>query len=479
MLLGLAAMVLRMAWRSRGWPLVHDAPIMHYVAWRIGEGAAPYRDLFDMNFPGTYLLHLAVVRLLGPGDAVWRGFDLAWLAAGAGAVAAFAAPWGRTAAVGGALFFAAHHLAGGAGQAGQRDFLLCPFLLLGALGVARWLEQRRASSLAWGGLVLGAGVTIKPHAALLAGTLAVVIALGAWRSGSGVPVAAFGGAIALAPLAVVAWIAAVGALPAWRSIVFEYLLPLYSQLARPAHWGFHRWHVWIPIALAVGASLTSALVSRRFGARHGVAVLGLVYGVAHYVGQGKGWEYHIYPAAAFAAVLLFCELEALLRARRPVAAIALAACLLATVVMLDTKAAEAAGSAETGWIARKARRVVALATDLRARLAPGDLVQVLDTTGGGIHALLRLHARQPTRFLYDFHFFHDADAPVIRALRDELVRGLDARPPRFVVFFRDGWPAGGDERIAAFPELATRLDRGFRLDTRGDGYVIYAKRDDP
>ncbi|MGH7392510.1 MAG: hypothetical protein ACREM3_24090, partial [Candidatus Rokuibacteriota bacterium] len=91
---GLAAVVGWLAWTSRGWGLVHDAPIMHYIAWRIGEGAAPYRDLFDMNFPGTYLLHLAVLRLLGPGDTAWRVFDLAWLAAGAAAVAAFAAPWG-------------------------------------------------------------------------------------------------------------------------------------------------------------------------------------------------------------------------------------------------------------------------------------------------------------------------------------------------------------------------------------------------
>ena len=67
--LALATVTVALAWRSRSWPLVHDIPILHYLAWRIGEGAAPYRDLFDMNFPGTYLLHLAVLRVLGPGDA--------------------------------------------------------------------------------------------------------------------------------------------------------------------------------------------------------------------------------------------------------------------------------------------------------------------------------------------------------------------------------------------------------------------------
>src|SRR5262245_7795491 len=66
---------------SLRWPLIHDAPIMHYIAWRIGNGAVPYRDLFDMNFPGTYLIHLAALRVFGAGDPGWRAFDLAWLTA--------------------------------------------------------------------------------------------------------------------------------------------------------------------------------------------------------------------------------------------------------------------------------------------------------------------------------------------------------------------------------------------------------------
>ena len=109
--LALAVLVGALAWRSRGWPLIHDAPLMYYIAWRIGEGAVPYRDLFDMNFPGVYLLHLAALRLFGAGDAGWRVFDLAWLAATSLAAAALAARWGRFAAAGAGLFFAAYHLA--------------------------------------------------------------------------------------------------------------------------------------------------------------------------------------------------------------------------------------------------------------------------------------------------------------------------------------------------------------------------------
>src|SRR5215467_9359935 len=129
LLLALAGLAARLLWLSRHWPLVHDAPIMHYLAWRITEGAVPYRDFFDMNFPGVYLLHLGVLRTLGPGDAAWRVFDLGWLAVTAVSIVALARPWGVVASAGGALFFAVYHLASGPWQTGQRDFLLCPFLL--------------------------------------------------------------------------------------------------------------------------------------------------------------------------------------------------------------------------------------------------------------------------------------------------------------------------------------------------------------
>src|SRR5262245_20923079 len=197
LLVVLVALAARLLWLSRHWPLVHDAPIMHYLAWRISEGAVPYRDLFDMNFPGVYLLHLAVLGTLGSGDLAWRVVDVGWLALAALAIAALAAPWGAVAAVGGGLFFAVYHLANGAWQAGQRDFLLCPFLLGGALAVARWAEAAPTMAarhgdgdasralgtggLGLGGLALGAALAIKPQSVLLLLALATLVAAVARR----------------------------------------------------------------------------------------------------------------------------------------------------------------------------------------------------------------------------------------------------------------------------------------------------------
>jgi hypothetical protein len=469
----LALLAAALAWRSRGWPLVHDAPIMHYLAWRIGEGAAPYRDLFDMNFPGVYLVHLAALRVFGAGDAGWRAFDLLWLAGTALCAAALAAPWGRLAAAGAGLVFAVYHLAGGAWQAGQRDFVLCPFLLLAVLGVARWAERRRAWSLAWGGVALGAGITIKPHAAALAAGLLVAVLVLARRAGASpwAPVTLFAAGLVLVLALVVLWVAARGALGAWREIVFDYLLPLYSRVGRPAQWTVYRWHVWLALGAGAVLSLGSALARSRLTARHALAALGAAYGLVHFVGQGKGWEYHLYPLAAFSAVLLFSEVGRLAGEGRRLAAAPLAACAAVAVALLAVKGVEAGDAA---WIGAKERRVAAVVRDLAGRLGPGDTVQVLDTTDGGAHALLRLHAVEPTRFVYDFHFFHDVDAPMIRRLRAELVASLDARPPRAIVLFERGWPAGGYERVARFPELAARLAR-YRFAAQGDGYRLYAR----
>jgi hypothetical protein len=470
---GGAGLVVWLVWRSITWPLVHDAPLMHYVAWRVSEGAVPYRDLFDMNFPGVYVLHLIVVRMLGTGDLAWRMFDLAWLAALAAGAAAFVAPWGRVAAGAVAGLIPLYHLSGGAWQAGQRDFLLCPFLIAGALGVVRWMESRRGGALAWGGVALGASMTIKPHTVLLAAALGVVIAVAAWRAGeTAASLGLFAAGVLVAPLGVVGWLAAAGALPAWRAIVLEYLLPLYSRLGRTADWNVYRPYVWIPLGAGVLLSAGGVLQAGRFGARHLVAALGVVYGVVHFVGQGKGWEYHLEPLAAFAIVLLAAGLPAAVAGWRWPPAIPVLLSAVLTLGLLTDKAL-AVGAA--GWERDKADRARRLAAELAPRLAPGDTVQVFDTTGGGIHALLRLGVREPTRFLYDFHFFHDTGHSTIRALRAELVRDLDARPPALIVLFEQGWPAGGYERFDAFPELAERLVR-YDLVQAGPGYRIHAQR---
>ena len=255
--------------------------------------------------------------------------------------------------------------------------------------------------------------------------------------------------------------------------MFGYLVPLYSHVNRPADWLYFGWHPWVAIAATVALTIGRLASTRRLTARHAVVMVGLAYGVIHFVGQRKGWEYHLYPLAAFAAVLLFAEIAPAVATRRWLVATPLVACLVAVVWLLGVKGSDAS---DAGWITVKARRIAALSAELAVRARPGDLVQVFDTADGGVHALLRRRLIEPTRFVYDFHFYHHVDTPMIRRLRGELLHDLTARPPALVVLWQAGWIAGGYERLDRVPALAAWLASGYRIASEGDGYRIYAKR---
>jgi hypothetical protein len=472
--------------------MIHDAPLMHYIAWVIAQGGVPYRDIFDMNLPGAYLIHAAVIALMGGGDLAWRLFDLGWLATTCGLLWMYARPVGAWPAAAGALLFALYHLSGGAWRAGQRDFLLCAFLLAAALGVARSMERRGAlCPLAWAGLALGVGMTVKPHAGLF---WLVAAASAAWGARRRWPVAAAAtvlGAGLVAPALVFGWLAWRGGWGPFLSVFTGYVVPLYGQVGRVPVWlsfGDYRlgWGLWI--AMAGLAAMGACNPAPGAEARKAIAMMGLASGAIHFVVQGKGWEYQLYPLAVFVCALAPFAVRRLTRepwetvghpAMQPSAARlrhgGALAVFAATVLALGVKGADAL---DEGWINDKARRVAALTTDLARVAGDGGTVQVLDVTEGGVHALWNLGLRQPTRFIYDFHFFHDTGDPRIQAMRAELVAGLIAAPPAAIAVLRDTWNRKGYERFRDWPELARILATRYRLAVDGDAYRIYARRSD-
>ncbi|HKZ04165.1 MAG TPA: hypothetical protein VJU81_01725, partial [Methylomirabilota bacterium] len=295
----------------------------------------------------------------------------------------------------------------------------------------------------------------------------------------------------LAVLALVfGWLAWRGGLPAFVAEYTGYVFPFYARLGREPLWQAIGGHAYARPLLALMLALVAwglAVPARPgFGIRRPLAVTGAIAGVLHFVLQGKGWEYHLYPVTFFlcalaAPALRAPEPEAAPResprawppAPREISRAASAILFAATCLVLGAKAVEAM---DAPWIDEKARRVAALARDLAPRVAPGDTVQVMDVTAGGLHALLRIERREPTRFLYDFPFFHDAADPRIQALRAELVAELERARPAAVVVMRESWPRPGYERLDEFPALRDILARDYSLDVDGDGYRIYAKR---
>ncbi len=454
---------------------------MHYVAWLVAQGAVPYRDVFDMNVPGVYLLHLGVIRVLGEGDGAWRFFDLAWLGLTSAALFGFSRRMGDAwSGLGAALLFVLYHLSGGAWRAGQRDFLLVLFLVLAAWGAARaWESGGARAPLLWGGLAAGTGIMIKPQSALFWIACAAVAAGSGRRAGALRALAIWCAAGLAVPAAIMGWLAWRGGAGAFLAIATGYVLPLYSRVGRVSVWEGVRWHVYgwqiWSCLIVLGVLGIFVRIEKPFGIRRWLALAGAVYGLLHFAVQGKGWEYHLYPLAVFLCALASVPIAA--RAERAQSvrwSRALASVVLViAVALLGVKGVEAA---DARWITEKEARVSSLVRDLTGLEGPGDSVQVMDVTEGGIHALLRLHLRQPTRFLYDFHFFHDERDPRIQALRAEFAGDLERGRPAAVVVFRDTWRRQGYERLKEFPAVDRLLESEYTLAVEGDGYRIYAKR---
>jgi hypothetical protein len=192
--------------------------------------------------------------------------------------------------------------------------------------------------------------------------------------------------------------------------------------------------------------------------------------------QGKGTEYHLHPVAMFVCLLAFSVLAPALATRRAWVTVSVAVTLLAALVLVATKGLEASNAP---WMWDEERRVRVLTQDLGGRLAPGDTVQVLDVAEGALHALLRLGVRQPTRFVMDLFFYHEAHLPVVQAMRAEFVAALEAAPPRFVVLMRGSSISGDYDRIKDFPALAELLARRYDVVHTRDGYRLYERRAGP
>ena len=483
-LLWLIAVVGYVTWRSRNWPIVLDTPLLHYMAWNVQHGGVPYRDLLDMNPPGSLLLHCTATSIVGHGHLGWRIFDVVCLAATAAIIALYCGRSGRLSAAIGALIYALFHLSNGATACGQRDFVVFPILLLALYCVGKfWSSARPLWVLGICGFALGTAATIKPHVALLWLALAWIAATAARRRGRGwVPVAGMMSASALVPIAAVcAWLYWLGGMTAFLEMVFGYALPLYSKtgtfsspFVAVASLMMTR-RVAIVLALSAGVSLGALAVRGKVDVWFGLVALGLVYGIAHLLIQGKGFPYHLYPFAGFCCVAAAIGLGGLLSRCRVWLDWAAWAAVAAFAVLGGLKAARMVGAA---WPLQPYERAVLIQRDLAPLIADGDTVQVLDTAQGGIHALLLLGVRQPTRLIYDFQVLLHADAPFTQRLRREVMGGLEARPPAFVVVLKNGWPTGKYGRLEQFPDLASWLRKNYRIYVEGSGYRIHARRQD-
>lgn len=502
----LTALVVVLALGSLGWRAQHDLPIMLYDGWlTFSAGRAPYREIFEMNPPGTFLVYGALDALTHGNDVALRLCDLACMIGLAALTMLALRRHGWPAGLVAADLFLFGYLKLGPVDALQREYLMLPPLAL-SIYLALGSPGRHAVRDAFFLGVLGAvAASVKPSLVLawlvLAPGLAIRAAIaqgaGGTRAGTATRVGlSFAAGLAVVIGGLVALLARYGALSEFSHIAREYW-PLYVQLdgfghVAPLPHGIRGLATLmletlgaiqhVPFTLAAGAgALALAAVARAPGQRlEAIVLAGVLVAVGMHVPLGnKYWVYHYLPlryvVALFAGIGFSRTLgDAGLRT----GAVAVVPALLVLCGLPNSNGRSRMLTSFThpdpGGV--KGGDVDSIEQYLRANLRSGDRVLPLDVTGGAVHAMYRCRAPLAGRFIYDFHFYHHVSTPIVRALRSELVAMLENDPPRFVVQFPGVWHPTGDDCAADFPALDSLLATRYEPTETTASYRILERR---
>ena len=466
---------------SLHWPLVGDATLLHYCVFMLRHGFAPYRQLVDVNLPGTYAFEWIVIRLFGYGAPAWRLFDLALLLAIGASSFALLRTHGESCLRGRSWLcalwvttvFALLHGRDGFTELGQRDLLMTALVAVAYVGFFRALSARAWHAAAWlfgCGLALGIAATVKPQALVLLPALLLIFPFTrrAERQAKMLSsVAACAGA-AIAIVLMLVYLLREHALEAFLHTMTE-LVPLHGSLFRHttlALLGRVLSSVMLPLVLL---GLPALAYSRPWRSAQGAALLaGLGFGVLSFLIQGRGYPYHRYPSEFF---LLLLYARAFLMAMRTVPApriwlLSAASALLFSVAAILPNAlasmhrlTPAQDSFDTA---------LASALDQRGGQSLTGNVQCIDMAGGCITTLLNLRLQQSTGFLYDCYALAPVGPEFVaeqQRYRQAWLAALDRTQPALLIVSSDecGPADSRYTKLTRWPALAHLLQNDYRL----------------
>jgi len=473
-----------------------DQALFDYIGWRILEGATPYADVAELNWPGAMFLHTAAVAIFGNTIHAWRAFDYGYLLATLCVVfAVVRALAGTRVGFVTVVVYQILYVTGGVWFSGQRDILGAPLLLVAVFAQTRALERRSVAWQALAGPAIAFAMLLKPTLGAIAVLLAVQVVhafvRGRVRFGRAVIHLATTGASLLLTLLLFGAVArAWGFLDDWWEICFVYNGAVYTQDSvafaelgrRIWRYAVPSWH-WLLIASAAGL----AALLRRGQARLAWTALALLGATAiSIVVQQKGFGYHLGPALLALALLAGALLELCLRTvtatprrvRAPAFWIAAAVLLVAFAGLAAKLKRELLEPLKwrTGTISRMElltgfsggdagvtmADVAAAADYLEARTAPDEPVLLW---GRSVLTQFLARRRSPTRFCHAYMLWSAREEyRGSEAWIAEFKADLAAAPPSFILLTRD--PEGGhvwvEEGAESVELLLETLRGGYR-----------------
>jgi hypothetical protein len=460
---------------SLHWPWIWDTQVMHYTSFLVDHGKIPYRDIYDINMPGSYLTERWAIHIFGGGDVGWRLYEFCLLGTLTFAMIVIALPRDWVAGLMAGVLFSLLHGGQGAMDAAERDEVMTVLIFVGYACLFQAVRKRVAWWMLPFGFAFGIASLIKPTAAPLAlalGLLALFVLKKEGRAATPYMLFALGG-FAIAGGLLLNFLLPGHALGPLIFSLRRYV-PFYSSLAHPgfatlvSHGIPAVFYIYMPIALvlALARGDRTGWPVNRNNWESWCLGLGFLFGIFSYLIQGKGYGYHQYTYLCFAFLWMSTEFIAALRDpgwRRNLGLSAMAFVLLFIVP---------ASLRRIRQLHETAPYSDQLEQDL-TRLGGSRLqgkVQCLDIVSGCLRALYRMNLVQSSGIMGDLIFFAPDDGKVVAYDRAIFWDLLHTDPPAVIVLSNE-WYATGKytfDKLNAWPQFRDYLDSAYTLDATRD-----------
>lgn len=450
-----------------------DQSFFDYMAWLNLQGVPFYKGLFDMTWPGEFVLHDLYILIFGVHSWTARAGDFLLLQPAVLAIYLFVRRAGfPRAAVAAALLYPIIYVTSGGWMAGHRD-LTGTHLLIGAAIFALPAKRTTASQPLFAGVIIGCAVMVRPTYLAFA-PLLFLLALPTWKGGASWSAAFFvrgaqlAGGLLIPVVLFVLYAAASGTLHDFYVDSFRFVVDVYPvQLGRARLFGLAAdvlagmfW--WLTAAGGIGALLWLVLGRSRQGLWLLAAMIVTIF-LSYFV-QNKGFGYHL---GGFIPILLMLACAGAAAAVRlpPTSAPGhnAAAVLVALILVIGTSLRIMhSRPAPPDWGRQESGRPLslddslALARIVKTESAPNDTILIF---GWEFQVGFLAERRSATRFVnIPATRLIRPEQPVFGEWLTEFDRELTEHPPKFIVVDRT---VTGTDAMAAI--VRRRLSAGYAV----------------
>ncbi len=447
-----------MAVRTLHWPWSNDAQVFHYAVFLMGRGFAPYRQIVDLNLPGSYLSEWLGMHLARSTDLSYRLYDLLLLAVFGWASIVIAKPINWFAGLLAATLFALIHGSEGAWMLAERDFVMAVLLACAcALTFSATRQQAAAhprtaiiAKLFAAATLVALACTLKPFAAVYALPLfglALPALPKAMRTGAALGLLAGASLVLTTTLAFLLWRSSLTAFLQNLSLAAGYSGPHRTPFTYMLHHSTPR-----GLLLLLPPVLYLAIRRRSWRNPERLTLqISAVLGLGSYFIQNKGFIYHRYPLVAFALLWVTLECTEALQSLRasallkPDALLADATLITAIVVVAPFYLYRVFHMPAPNAFALGLVDDIRILQQTQPDLALDTHIQCLDGIAGCYSALYRLQLASSTGLMGDQLLFQPVVTPAVSRARALFQQQLSANPP--TVFVETNYWYGGPQQF--------------------------------